>query len=304
MIQNNIPTPLQPGDAITIISTARAVEKPFIDHAIGMIESRGYRAKTGKNLFKKAHQFAGTDAERLADLNDAMRDPECKAIFCARGGYGTARLLDRIDMDALKKNPKWMVGYSDITALLHHIYQLEGIQGIHATMPVNYKSNSAESIASLFEILEGVNQNYGFEHHALNRPGNATGEMVGGNLSVIYSLLGSKAQLNTSGKVLFLEDLDEYLYHIDRMMIALKRAGMLENLNGLVIGGMTDMNDNTTPFGKTAVEIIAEATAEYSFPLCFGFPAGHIDDNRAWRHGQKIRLTASSGQPVSIAVVG
>ncbi|MFN2430570.1 MAG: LD-carboxypeptidase [Cryomorphaceae bacterium] len=304
MIQNNIPESLKPGDFITIVSTARAVDDSFINYATQLIESRGYRVKTGKNLFKVAHQFAGTDLERLDDLNDAIRDPDVKAIFCARGGYGTARLLDGMDLAALKNHPKWIVGYSDISALLNHIYQMEGIQGIHATMPVNYKSNTPESIGSLFEILEGVNQNYSFDYHDLNREGSATGEMVGGNLSVIYSLMGSKSQLDTAGKILFIEDLDEYLYHIDRMMIALKRAGMLHNLSGLIIGGMTDMNDNTTPFGKTAVEIIAEAVAEYEFPVCFGFPAGHIDDNRAWRHGQKIRLTASSGQPVSIAVIG
>jgi len=304
MIQNNIPKSLQPGDVITIISTARAVEKPFIDYAIQLIESRGYRVKMGRNLFKKAHQFAGDDKDRLEDLNEAIRDSECKAIFCARGGYGTARLLHSMDMDALKKNPKWIVGYSDISALLNHIYQVEGIHGIHATMPVNYKSNTPESIESLFRILESEMEEYRFDYQRLNREGNATGEMVGGNLSVIYSLMGSESQLDTTGKILFIEDLDEYLYHIDRMMIALKRAGMLKNLNGLLIGGMTDMNDNTTPFGKNAVEIIAEAVAEYDFPVCFGFPAGHIDDNRAWRHGQKIRLTASSGQPVSIAVIG
>jgi len=242
-------------------------------------------------------RFSGTDQQRLDDLNEAIRDQSVKAIFCARGGYGTARLVDGMDLDAFKKSPKWICGYSDITALLGHLYQKANAVSIHGTMPVNFESNTPEALSSLFALLSGEGISYSFDSIGYQVDGVAEGDLIGGNLSVIFSILNSPSIPDPKGKILFLEDLDEYLYHIDRMMLNLKRSGYLGELTGIVIGGMTDMNDNTIPFGKTAMEIIEEHTADLSIPVATGFPSGHIDNNRAWMHGKKIRLTARSNQP-------
>ncbi len=296
-MQAHTPSYLRQGDEIRIISTARAVEEEFIDHATAEIEKRGFTVSLGENLFKRDNQFAGTDAERLADLNEAVKDKNVRAIFAARGGYGTARLLKGFDGKAFNNDPKWICGYSDITALHSHLLNVFHTQSIHSTMPVNFSTNTRDAMDSLFDLLGGKSLKYESESHELNREGNGEGAMIGGNLSMLYSLLGSSAQASTNGKVLFLEDLDEYLYHVDRMMLALDRAGILKNLSGLVVGSMTDMNDNKVPFGKTAEEIIAERVSAYKYPVAFNFPSGHIDDNRAWIHGKKIRLTVRNGQP-------
>src|SRR5690554_1515468 len=296
-----LPKYLSKGDLIHIVAPARFVEREFIEFAIENLTALGFRVALGKNLYKQQNQFAGSDAEKLEDINAAIRNPECRAILCARGGYGSVRIIDRIDLAALKRDPKWIVGYSDITAILNHILADVNIAGIHGTMPVNFEKNTKESIDSLINALTGNENTYTAPAHKLNRSGIAEGRMMGGNLSMLYSLLGSKTRPNTAGNILFLEDLDEYLYHIDLMMMALKRAGMFENLAGLIVGGMSDMNDNIVPFGKSAEEIIRDEVAEYSFPVCFDFPSGHIHDNRAWIHGKKIRLTVKNDQP-SIAI--
>lgn len=294
------PPPLQQGDTIAIISTARKVHQGFIDHAKSLIESWGYKVKLGAHLFDKEHQFAGNDIARRADLAAALGDPAVKAIFCARGGYGTARILEGIDYKEVRNHPKWVVGYSDATALHNHLYRQAGIQSIHGSMPVNFEENTAEALDSLRILLEGNAVTYTSPQSRFNREGECEGEMVGGNLSVIYSLMGTPSEIDTAGKVLFLEDLDEYLYHIDRMMVTLKRAGKLRQLAGLVVGSMTDMRDNQVPFGKTAEEIIASQVAAYNYPTCYGFPSGHIADNRAWIHGKKVRLTVKNDQPSSL----
>ncbi|HKK39151.1 MAG TPA: LD-carboxypeptidase [Cryomorphaceae bacterium] len=296
-MQAHTPKHLQPGDEIRLISTARTAEKNYIDLAISEIEKRGFKATLGNHLFSKSNQFAGTDVERLADLNDAIQDDNVRAILCAKGGYGTARLLDGIDAKAFHNDPKWICGYSDVTALHSHVYNVFRTQSLHSCMPVGFANYTSEALDSLFDLLAGKAISYEADTHDLNRAGNAEGIMVGGNLSVLYSLLGSTAQVSPSGKILFIEDLDEYLYHIDRMMLALDRAGILENVSAVVVGGMTDMNDNKVPFGKTAEEIIAERLAPFKFPVAFHFPSGHFDDNRAWIHGKKIRLTVRNGQP-------
>ena len=295
-----IPKNLAKGDLIQIVSTARFVDREFIELAIEKLTAYGFRVEFGKNLYKQQNQFAGSDAERLEDINSAIRNPECRAILCARGGYGSVRIIDSIDLEALKKDPKWIAGYSDITAILNHIYMNANLAGLHSTMPIDFHKNSSESLETLLAAFTGKELSYKAPSHKFNRSGTAEGEMIGGNLSMLYSLQGSNSQLNTNGKILFLEDLDEYLYHIDRMMMALKRSGMFDNLAGLIIGGMSDMNDNKIPFGKTAEEIIEEHIAEYDFPVCFNFPSGHIDDNRAWIHGKKIRLTVKNDQPSEI----
>lgn len=291
------PNKLSKGDLIQIIAPARSIAPQYIEHATSIITSMGFEVSLGKNLFGSSDQFSGSDAQRLEDLNTAIQNPRCKAILCARGGYGSVRIIDKIDLATFKKNPKWIVGYSDMTAIINHIYTQIGIAAIHGSMPINFSTNTEESLDSWFRILTGNEVEYEFPAHHLNRAGIAEGRMIGGNLSMLYSLLGSRTQLDTAGAILFLEDLDEYLYHIDRMMMALDRAGMLSNLAGLIVGGMTDMNDNKVPFGKTAEEIIKDRVSQYSFPVCFGFPAGHIDDNRAWVHGKKIRLTVLNDQP-------
>ena len=295
-----VPANLKHGEKIRIISTARAVEGPFIEWATEEIKKRGFQVDYGKNLFQKDRQFAGTDQQRLDDLNEAIRDESVKTIFCARGGYGTARLVDNMDLDAFRKNPKWICGYSDITALLGHLYSTANAVSIHGTMPVNFETNSTEALNSLFALINGERISYSFDSVGYQVDGDAEGDLIGGNLSVIFSILNSPSLPDPTGKILFLEDLDEYLYHVDRMLLNLKRSGYLSALSGIVIGGMTDMNDNTIPFGKTAMEILEEHTADIGIPVATGFPSGHIDNNLAWVHGKKIRLTASSNQPNSI----
>lgn len=284
------PSTLQKGDKIALISTARKISLSELEPAIATIKLWGLEPVFGKNLFNANHQFAGTIEERIADLQEALDHPEIKAVLCVRGGYGTVQLIDSIDFSSFKKNPKWIIGYSDVTVLHNHINKNIGIQTLHATMPINYTTNTKEALESLKEVLFGALPIYTIEHHELDRIGKAKGELVGGNLSIIYSLTGTSSQLDTKGKVLFLEDLDEYLYHIDRMMMNLKRAGMLADLKGLIVGGMSEMKDNTVPFGKTAQEIIFDAVKEYTYPICFDFPAGHIHDNRTLIMGSEVDL--------------
>ncbi len=294
------PPHLKHGDLVQIISTARKVDREFIDHAVTVLESWGLQVKLGENLWAVDNQFAGDDEARTADLNSAIRNEDCRAIFCARGGYGTARLLEGMDFEKLKANPKWIIGYSDVTALHNAVFNSLRLQSLHATMPVNFQTNTVDALGTLKDLLFGKSVEYGFDEHQFNRAGVTEGRLVGGNLSVIYSQLGSDSALDGKDQILFLEDLDEYLYHIDRMMLALGRSGMLSRLNGIVIGSMSDMNDNAIPFGKDAYEIIDSHVRNLGVPVAFGFPSGHIDDNRAWVHGKKIRLTVNDGQPSHI----
>ena len=294
------PSKLDPGDKIRIVSTARAIDQSFIEYARQTIEKRGFEVDFGENLFEKDRQFAGTDEQRISDLNEAIQDQSVRAIFCARGGYGTARLLDRLDLDSFAQNPKWISGYSDITALLGHLYVNANALSIHGTMPVNFETNTAAALDSVFTILLGEPIEYFFESTGAQVNGMAEGDLIGGNLSVLYSILSSSSMPDPTGKILFLEDLDEYLYHLDRMLLNLRRCGYLGALNGIVIGGMTDMNDNAIPFGKTAMQIIEEHTSNLGIPVATGFNSGHIDNNLAWIHGKKIRLTARSNQPNQI----
>ena len=283
------PQALEAGDTIAIISTARKISKKELEPAIQEITSRGFKVHLGKNLFKKDHQFSGTDAQRAEDLQCCLDSPHIKAILCARGGYGTVRIIDQIDFNKFKKSPKWVCGYSDVTVLHNKISAL-GIESLHSTMPINFATNTTASLNSLFDLLKGESTTYETGAHRFNKPGQAEGILTGGNLSMIYSQCGSDSSLRTDGAILFLEDLDEYLYHIDRMMCNLKRNGYFDKLSGVIIGSMTDMNDNTIPFGHTAEEIIHHHFADYNFPVCYGFPAGHIDHNRTLVLGRKVLL--------------
>lgn len=294
------PASLVKGDKIAIISTARKISKQELETAIQLFKSWGLEPVLGENLFKEDHQFAGTLEERISDLQKALDDDEIKAVVCARGGYGTVQLIDEINFSKFIKQPKWIVGYSDVTVLHNHINQNFNIATLHATMPINFNSNTKEALESLKEVLFGALPIYTSDTNKLNRIGKSNGVLVGGNLSIIYSLTGTPSQINTKGKILFLEDLDEYLYHIDRMMMNLKRSGMLKDLKGLIVGGMSDMKDNTVPFGKNAKQIIFEAVKDYKYPVCFDFPAGHINDNRTLMMGEEVEFSVSN-QEVELA---
>jgi len=291
------PPSLKKGNAIGLVASARRISEQELTKAVCIIESRGYKVVKGSSLFASENQFAGTDEERAADFQQMIENPEVKAVFTVRGGYGSVRIIDKIDFRPLLKNPKWLSGYSDFTVFHNQLINL-GLQSLHATMPLNFSGNTPEALNSLFGTLEGEKPHYRFASQSLNREGKTRGILVGGNLSVLYSLVGSRSFPDMAGKILFLEDLDEYLYHIDRMMMALKRAGLLENLAGLLVGGMTDMHDNTIPFGKTAEEIIRESVEEYNFPVAFDFPAGHQPDNRTLIMGAEVKLEEKGGGSV------
>jgi muramoyltetrapeptide carboxypeptidase len=239
--------------------------------------------------FKKHNHFAGTDAERQSDLQYALDNINIKAIWCSRGGYGTVRIIDQIDFTAFEQHPKWIVGFSDVTVIHSYLNRLN-IASIHGAMPVTVGKASVESIESLRKALFGESLEYEIPFSPANRLGTAKGEIVGGNLSILYSLMGSNAQIDCKGKILFIEDLDEYLYHIDRMMMSLKRCGCFDGLNGLIVGSMTKMKDNDIPWGKNANQIIADVTKEYSFPILYNFPVGHFHDNRAIILGKQVSL--------------
>ncbi len=282
------PSFLKKGDKIALVASARKISLQEIEPAIAIFESWGLEVQLGKNLFKADHQFSGTDDERAADLQAALDDDSVKAVISARGGYGTMRIIDKLDFTKFRTHPKWVIGYSDITVLHSHIHNF-GIETLHATMPINFAVN-AEAVETMRKALFGEKLNYFLEKHPLNRKGKAEAQMIGGNLSLLYALTGSASSVHTKGKILFIEDLDEYLYHIDRMMVSLKRYGKLADLAGLIVGGMTDMRDNAIPFGKTAEEIVMDAVKEYNYPVCFNFPAGHVDRNLAMVLGKRMKL--------------
>ena len=286
------PQSLQQGDLVAIVTTARKIDREDIQKAIELLESWGLNTVVGKTIGKADHQFGGTDADRTTDFQEAMNNDAIKAIWCARGGYGTVRILDGLYFSKFITNPKWVIGFSDVTALHSHIHNL-GVQSIHGIMPITVKSSTPEAITSLKNYLFGNPVKHEVPCESQNKYGKGEGELVGGNLSMLYSLLGSESAIKTDGKILFIEDLDEYLYHVDRMMMNLKRNGYFNNLKGLIVGGMTKMNDNTIPFGKTAEEIILDNIKEFDFPVCFNFPAGHLKDNRALKFGKTVAFNVS-----------
>lgn len=282
------PPYIKSGNRVALVATAKKIAQEEINAAIHVLEKWGLEVVLGQSLHNEAHQFAGTEVERAKDFQAALDDPTIQMILCARGGYGTVRMIDRLDFSAFCNNPKWIVGFSDITVLHSHIHAQFGIETLHGPMAINF--GESKSLEVLKKACFGEQLKYSLQGHELNREGVAEGQVVGGNLSILYSLKGSASDINTDGKILFLEDLDEYLYHVDRMMLNLKRSGMLQGLAGLVVGGMTDMKDNEVPFGKTAEEIILETVSEYEYPVCFGFPAGHRPLNDPLLMGRKATL--------------
>jgi len=289
-----IDTPfLKLNDKVAIIATARKISAEELVFAIEILTAWGLQPVLGKNIYAIENQFAGSDLQRAEDLQQAINDDSIKAILIARGGYGTVRIVDDIDFSKLKTNPKHIIGYSDVTVLHSQIHTHIGISTLHATMPINFSKNT-EAVETLRKCLFGETISYQFKSNSLNRNGNANGIIVGGNLSLLYALSGTASDIDTNGKILFLEDLDEYLYHIDRMMLNLKRSGKLKNIKGLIIGGFTEMKDNAIPFGKTVEQLILDAVKEYNYPVCFNFPAGHIDRNLALYFGKPVSLKVNT----------
>jgi muramoyltetrapeptide carboxypeptidase len=283
------PNYLKEGATVAIVSTARRISKKELIPAITILKKRGLKVVLGTSIGAEDHQFAGNDELRTSDFQTMLDHPEIDAIWCARGGYGTVRIIDQLDFSNFKNYPKWIIGYSDITVLHAHLHQL-GIETLHAQMPLFIETKSDATINSINETLFGEKYEIIIPSEKNNINGIASGQLIGGNLSILYSLCGSPSALNTKGKILFIEDLDEYLYHIDRMLQNLKRNGMFDQLEGLIVGGMTQMHDNDIPFGKNAAEMILDICSEYDFPITFNFPAGHLEDNRALILGRKVDL--------------
>jgi len=277
---------LQPSDIIGILAPGRKINADAIIYSQQIIQSYRFEVQLGKNLFSPKHSyFSGSDNERLNDLQDMLDNQGVKAILCARGGYGTTRILDQLDFTSFLKNPKWICGFSDVTAL-HLKLQKLGVQSIHGTMPVLFsKTESKESIDNLMQLLKGDRHPITASANAHNKPGESSGELIGGNLSLIVDSLGTSTEVDTKGKILVIEEVDEYLYKIDRMMVQLKRANKLQPLSGLVIGHITDLKDTELPFGETFYDIILHHTKEFNFPVAFNFPIGHENPNLAWVQG-------------------
>lgn len=292
-----VPPYLKKGDTVAIVATARKHIDDDLKLAKEFLENWGLKIVIGSSIGLDNNQLAGTDEERAFDFQTQLDNPNVKAIWCVRGGYGTVRMLDLLDFTKFKRNPKWVVGFSDVTVLHNHINTL-GIQSIHGMMPVNIPRATPEAKESLRKALFGEPLSYAIPYDSMNKSGTTKGELVGGNLSILYSLFGSNSAVDCSDKILFLEDLDEYLYHVDRMMMNLKRNGCLENLKGIVVGSMTKMKDNDIPWGKNALEIIEDITKKYKIPMVYNFPAGHIPDNRALVFGRQVLLEVSESGTV------
>lgn len=291
-----IPPFLQSGDKIGIVAPASCIRYEDILPGISLLRDQWkLKIVEGKTLKSAYNQFSATDAERLDDLQTMLDDPSIKAVIAARGGYGCSRIIDNIDFANFIKSPKWIVGFSDLTVILAQLHQL-GYAGIHAPMVKSMTLEGAEKGAeSLRQLLFGELPGYSVAPHALNKTGSVVAEMVGGNLCILAHLIGSPTQIDTEGKILFIEDVNEYLYNLDRMMIQMKRAGKLSHLAGLIVGQFTDMRDNSSPsFGKTAYEIIHEHIAEYDYPVSFDFPVGHVADNRAIGVGMNAYLDVNN----------
>lgn len=286
---------LKPGDKVAITCPAKKLPGDIGD-AVKLLESWGLQVILGKTVHASWHQFAGTDELRASDFQHFMDDPSIKAIFAARGGYGTIRIIDSLDFTTFKKQPKWIIGFSDITVLHSHVQALYQIESIHGQMPITVKDGSEISLETLRKALFNEQLEYQYKSLIQNRSGEAKGVLIGGNLTLLVMMSGSDSEQDYSGKILFLEDVGEYFYSIDRLMWNLKRAGKLNKLQGLIIGAFTELKNNDIPFGYTAEEIIMEHVKEFDYPVCFNFPAGHIADNRALIFGREANLKVNDQQ--------
>ena len=289
-----LPPHLKVGDSIMIVSPAGFLrDSSEIKEGIALAKTWGLNIKLGKNLFKKHNHFAGTDPERQEDLQEALDNKNIKAIWCSRGGYGTVRIIDQLDFTNFKKNPKWIIGFSDITALHEQVHRL-GFASIHGTMPSGIRRSTPEAQETLHKSLFGLELSYEIPANALNKIGTSRGVLVGGNLSMIMSMLGSNSDVDPKGKILFIEDVSEDLYRVDRMMYTLKRDGFLKDLKGIIVGDFDYKAEENILFGGTQREIILNVVKEYDYPVIFDFPAGHIRDNHALIFGKKVKLESGA----------
>ena len=283
------PPYLKKGDKIAIVCPAKKLPKP-IDVGIAILESWGLEVVLGETVTSSHHQFSGTDELRAQDLQRFLDDSSIKAIIAARGGYGTIRIIDELDFTKFAENPKWIIGFSDITVLLAHLHNVLHTQSIHGQMPYTFEESTPEALESLRKALFGEANTYQYQSEFIGRNGTASGELIGGNLTLLVALEGSASEMDFDGKILFIEDVGEHEYSVDRMMRTLKRKGKLANLKGLVVGAFNELGEESVYFGQSPEEVITELVAEYEYPVCFHFPCGHIDDNRAMILGKKVSL--------------
>jgi muramoyltetrapeptide carboxypeptidase len=290
---------LLPGDTIGIIALGRKIDHASVQASIDIFNTHGFSIRVGKNLFTQSHSyFSGSDQERKEDLQLFLDDPSVKAIVCARGGYGTTRIIDQLDFSTFIRHPKWICGFSDVTALHLKLHSL-GVKSIHSTMPVLFsKRESQSSVESLIALLKGNAQVIQAVASSWNRAGDATAPLVGGNLSLIADSLGTSSEIETEGKILLIEEVDEYFYKIDRMMVQLKRAKKFHGLAALVVGYMTDIKETELPFGETFYDIVLHHTSEFDFPIAFNFPFGHENPNLGWVQGGTGMLSVSNERSV------
>lgn len=275
---------------VRIVSPAKVIEKEFIDDAIKFLKEHSFEVEVSDNCLGQNHYFSGTDKERKLDFQNAIDDSSIDVILCARGGYGCIRIVDDLDFTKFMNKPKLIVGFSDVTVFHNHIHSNLNIPTLHATMPLNFGSNSVKSLTSLVDVMNGNSICYELESHSSNKPGEVRAEVVGGNLAILYALIGTNSDINFDHKILFIEDVGEHIYAIDRMLWAFQKADKLKKLAGLIVGGLTSIKDTEIPFGKTIEAVVLERVDGLDIPVCFNFPAGHIDDNRAIILGKKAVL--------------
>jgi muramoyltetrapeptide carboxypeptidase len=288
------PSYLKTGDTVAIVAPSGILKNRTgeIEQAKALLKSWGLYAIVGKHVFSKSNHFAGTDDERCEDFQKVLDDPKISAIWCARGGYGSVRILDKLNWEKFKQNPKWIIGYSDITAIHNEVHN-EGIESLHAMMCVNLTKNLSDiemTISTFKNTIFGKPLSYTLEGSSYNKTGNTSGQLVGGNLTMIHTLLGSKSSVDTRNKILFIEEIGEYKYHIDRMLESLKRAGYFDHCKGVIVGDMSKMRTNTTLWGTSIEQLILDALSDYNFPIAFNMPAGHEKDNRALILGRMLEL--------------
>jgi muramoyltetrapeptide carboxypeptidase len=291
------PPYLQIGDKVGIIAPAKKVEPPEISHAISVLESWGLEVVLGEHLYKSHYVFAGTDLERTQDLQNMLDRQDIKGIICARGGYGTSRIVDNLDFTTFKQNPKWIVGFSDITVLHCEVHR-QGIESIHGIMPLLFPKQTLATIDSLRQTLFGLPTQIEVPAQPLNRVGKAEGQMIGGNLSLLANIIGTPSEIDTTGKILFIEDVSEYLYHLDRMMVQLHRAQKLKHLAGLVVGEFSELRDQDNSFGKTVHELIADIVAPYDYPVAYNFPIGHEQHNLSIVCGRQAQFEVNETKAI------
>jgi muramoyltetrapeptide carboxypeptidase len=291
-----IPPYLRKGDTIGIVCPSGYMPIELTTTCVDILQKWGYKVKKGSTLGHQFNYFSGTDQQRLEDLQQMMDDDNVHAIFCARGGYGLTRIIDKLDFKKFRKKAKWIIGYSDITVLHSHLFSKYKIASLHSPMAAAFNDDEYknEYVQALKKVLAGKSPVYKVQPHEYNKTGKATGQLVGGNLSLLAHLTGTPSDIKTKGRILFIEDIGEYIYHVDRLLYQLKRSGKFDNLAGFIIGSFTDMKDTVVPFGKDIYETIFDAIKEYDIPVCFHFPVGHSNENYPLKVGVEYTLDISN----------